>query len=514
MARIALISMYDRLTIGLAHLSSFLKANGHDPHTIYFKRYEVTKPGRIRNYRKEEHHTMVLSSGNDLVLSYARPPEQIEIALLQSLLQEIRPDLIGISFRTIANKPVYTITKALGQAPGVPIVWGGISPTIEPEKSIQLNEFICIGEGEHALNELANALDKGTEHSGIQNLWTRQNGEILRNRVRPPIQDLDELPFPDYLPDKKYFVDRAGIREGISIRDFNGLYETMTARGCPFSCSYCCNTQLRNIVSEHKTKYLRRRSPSNVIQELVAAKKLFRIKYINFQDDVFTFNRNWLREFAREYKKHVGIPFWCYHHPHYSDRESLRFIKECGVEHVTLGVQSGSDAMLKGIYDRNTSKEKILASTRLLDELEIKYDIDIITNNPFEGEGDCEETLALMLEMRRPVKLGGGLSKLTLYPGTKIAEEIGTRVLEGALHERVHLFYNLLYLLCQTRLPRRWIRGLQKSRFVRNHPSILKCFLVIPCLQVDLILFLKDLIPARILDLLRRTRRLRRGKHL
>ncbi|MFC1890609.1 B12-binding domain-containing radical SAM protein, partial [Thermodesulfobacteriota bacterium] len=474
MARIVLISMYDRLTIGLGHLSSFLKSRGHETHVVYFKRYEVIKPGRLREYNRHEHHVMVLNSGSEIVLCYARPPSRKEIAMLQDLVGGIGPDLVGLSFRTIAAGAAATITEAISREPGVPVIQGGIHPTIEPEGSIETCDVVCLGEGEYPLAELADAVESGADRSSIRNLWVRCGGEVVRNPVRPLIQDLDALPFPDYLPEGKYLVDGEGIREGISIKDFNGVYEIMTSRGCPFSCDFCCNGQLREILSGSGGKYLRRRSPANVIGELVEAKERFEIKYVNFQDDVFTFGREWLAEFTGEYKKRIGIPFWCYHHPNYTDSASLRLLKECGVEHMTMGIQSGSERVLKEVYNRHTSREKMLAAARMLDELEIDYNIDIITNNPFEAEQDCVETLELLLAMRAPVRFNGGLSKLTTYPATKIAARMEEQGGRSLLEEGTFDFYNLLYLLCQTKLPRDWIRGFSKNAFLRRHPSLLR----------------------------------------
>ena len=68
-------------------------------------------------------------------------------------------------------------------------------------------------------------------------------------------------------------------------------------------------------MSKGKGKYLRRRSVENVIAELVAYKRKDRTSQIMFYDDVFTFDKKWIAEFAEAYKREVNIPFWVYSYP-------------------------------------------------------------------------------------------------------------------------------------------------------------------------------------------------------
>ena len=55
----------------------------------------------------------------------------------------------------------------------------------------------------------------------------------------------------------------------------------------------------------------------------------------------------------------------------------MMLLKDCGVESMTMGIQSGSEYILKEIYNRHTSTQKILTSTRLLGDLDINYNITI-----------------------------------------------------------------------------------------------------------------------------------------
>jgi len=116
----------------------------------------------------------------------------------------------------------------------------------------------------------------------------------------------------------------------------------------------------------------------------------------------------------------------------------------------------------------------VLEAAHNLREAGIEYSIDIITNNPFETEEDCRQTLSLLLELPQPVKIGSDtLSYLSFFPNYDITNRFEREKAGRPIDEKMFLFYNHLYLLAQYRSPE-FIRKLQKSRFLRNHPNQLR----------------------------------------
>tara|TARA_B100001971_G_C18148925_1_gene514709 strand:- start:654 stop:977 length:324 start_codon:yes stop_codon:yes gene_type:complete len=92
-------------------------------------------------------------------------------------------------------------------------------------------------------------------------------------------------------------------------------YFIMATRGCPFACAYCSNSYLHNLYAK-KSKHVRKRNVSNVMKELLYAKKLFKnLKTISFLDEVFVLDKNWIKEFVREYKQNVNVEFRCEFYP-------------------------------------------------------------------------------------------------------------------------------------------------------------------------------------------------------
>ena len=80
----------------------------------------------------------------------------------------------------------------------IPIIVGGIHPTIRPEECLDYADYVCVGEGEEVIPELANRLEKNKRIDDIKNIWLKKNGKIVKNKLRPLIKDLDKLPVPTF----------------------------------------------------------------------------------------------------------------------------------------------------------------------------------------------------------------------------------------------------------------------------------------------------------------------------
>jgi radical SAM superfamily enzyme YgiQ (UPF0313 family) len=501
MARAAFILFYSRLALGVGQLVACLKKEGHETAVFYLKRRRATLARTVRKYDPQEFHVMVTRSGRDMILSYAAPISEAEKKLLRSELAKFKPDLIALSLRTIALRRAAEITDLLHTAFDVPVVWGGIEPTIEPERCIQHADIVCLGEGEEPLLELVRRLDRGEKYTDIPGLWVREEGEVARNPVPAPIADLDALPFPDYSPENKFLIDADRVVTGYSLRHFNSMYEIMSSRGCPFSCSFCCSTSLKELHPRYRT--VRRRSPEHVVNELVKAKRTDDIRYVNFQDDVFTFDGRWIEQFAKLYTRDVQVPFWAYIHPAMADEEILATLKQSGLECVTMGIQSGSERLLRDVYHRRFSNEKAMRAMEILERLGIRYNVDIITNNPLETEEDCRQTLAVLLNAPPHCRLNGGLSKLSVFPNTPIERMVREGESLTQLDSRKFEFYNRLYLLADSLVPKGLVAQLSRSTLFRAHPAALAPFFAAPWIKESVIFGLKNSLPPNVYELLR-----------
>ena len=214
-------------------------------------------------------------------------------SIITKELENFKPGLV--CFSTISDYYVNAcdLAKSIKKSINVPVVFGGIHPTSVPEEVIKNSfvDYVVVGEGEYALLDLISALEKNKDATSIANIWTKKNKRVIRNPVRPLIENLDNLPFSD----KELFYEKAPF--------LASRYTTVTSRGCPFRCTYCNNSYLQKLYSG--SKYFRRRSVDNVIEELKLAKKKYKPRWIIFHDETFTINTNWLKEFAYKYRKEI-----------------------------------------------------------------------------------------------------------------------------------------------------------------------------------------------------------------
>ena len=161
-----------------------------------------------------------------------------------------------MSFLSTMNSFIKSTTSILKENFDIPILIGGGHPTVLPEYVISDHnvDMICIGEGEGAIVELADRMEKNQDYSNILNLWIKTDKGIVKNTIRPLLQDLDSLPFPD-----RDLFYRYGC--------FAGNLYFISGRGCPFQCTYCCEHSFREIY-KGRGKYNRLSSIYNIISEL------------------------------------------------------------------------------------------------------------------------------------------------------------------------------------------------------------------------------------------------------
>jgi anaerobic magnesium-protoporphyrin IX monomethyl ester cyclase len=295
----------------------------------------------------------------------------------------------------------------------VPIVFGGIHAIAVPETVLKNTcvDYVIRGEGEHALCDLMDhlALKRLPEElKKINNLAFMVNGQMVLNPLRPYIGDLDALPFSD----KKLFFDAEPVLR-------RNPYLLMSSRGCPYTCSYCCNGLVHGLYGSGNGSHVRRRSVENVLEELVRAKEQFAITSVGFLDDVFTMSRSWLEDFAPKYKARIGLPFHCNIHPIGFSAKIARLLKDNGCRLVFLDVQSGSERVRKEVFLRHESNECIFNAVRHLKDADLPFNADHI----FGAPGETEEDLVKSFELYRAIRPNMLQSFwLTYYPGTRIVD--------------------------------------------------------------------------------------------
>ncbi len=314
----------------------------------------------------------------------------------EKLAQEIlahEPDLIGFSVVADDYRWAVDWAKYLKNICNTPIVFGNIYPTTNPIEVLNNKEvdFVVRGEGEFTLLELVRALEGKIEFKDILGLGYKESGGPKVNPLRPLIEDMDILPYPD--KDLTY--------KTMPYLDFG--YTTMTGRGCPYRCSFCDNNTSRDIYksSGTKQKWTRRHSPEYVVEEIRWAKERYGIKHIRFNDEDFSYDRKWVLKFCELYEASgLRVPWFAWVYPNTIDLEVAQAMARAGCDSVEMGVQSGSHRLRRDIIHRVTPNNKIIAAMQAFREVGIRCTVDIIVGLPTETEEDLYETVHVLTEGR------------------------------------------------------------------------------------------------------------------
>ncbi|MBF0131592.1 MAG: B12-binding domain-containing radical SAM protein [Magnetococcales bacterium] len=331
---------------------------------------------------------------------------------------EHKPEVVGFSLLTPFYVKLRRIIRAVKElAPEVVVVAGGPHPTLVPAGTLENHDidFIFVGEADFSLPNFLRLLEnEGLEKvrslpkEAMPGVWNRF-GEEIRDRGYGPFRgNLDEVPFPEK---DAYYLRNPSLRL---------LYTATCSRGCVFSCTYCNSSTLRKIYKEEcGERYFRVRSVGNVIEELRQAKERYRPKYVMFLDNLFAPQISWLRKFAEEYPREVGLPFFCETNPMSHTRESLELIAKAGCVLLQFGFQSANEEVRRTILGRRESNDRIRELVVAARELGMFVCVDHIANLPGEVRAHLDEAVALYQEIR-PNWINLGF--LQYYPESDIIE--------------------------------------------------------------------------------------------
>jgi len=271
-------------------------------------------------------------------------------------------------------------------------------------------DFVIVGEAEHTLLELTDALSKGlNDFSGIPGLAYLKNNEVIKTPGRPVLKDLDSLPLPAWdLVDidlyRQTWLKHAGYFS----------LNMSTTRGCPFKCNWCAKPIYGNRYNS--------RSPGNVIEELKLLKENYHVDHIWFCDDIFGLKPGWVVEFARLVQKEkLNIRFKIQSRADLlAHEEIVRSLAASGCEDVWIGAESGSQKILDAM-DKGITVDQIRQSTRLMKKSGIKPSFFIQFGYPGELREDISLTIDMINDLL-PFEIG--ISVSYPLPGTNFYDRV------------------------------------------------------------------------------------------
>ncbi|MDD5618285.1 MAG: radical SAM protein [Candidatus Omnitrophica bacterium] len=327
---------------------------------------------------------------------------------LKDSISDFKPDLVGVTSFSYCYDYALDCVNTVKSNFNIPVVLGG--PHVSVAKGTVLKEtkvdFAIIKEGEYSLLGLVDALkQKKEDFTDIKNLIWRRNSEIIENQQMPFIENLDDLPFPDYT---LFELDKYeyGSPESRSTA-------IITSRGCPYKCTYCATLLSMG-------RGFRKRSAENVFAEIEQRyKEGFREFDIN--DDCFSLDiERANRIFDLIIKSGLKLRFKCFN-GFRVDRISLdlfRKMKEAGFYFLAFGCESGNQEVLNNIK-KSITLDQVRNAVKLAQESGIDCCVNFIIGHPTETYSQAMDTLRFAKSLSCNYV---NFSNLIPYPGTEAYE--------------------------------------------------------------------------------------------
>ena len=382
---------FERMQFGISYISSLLKKEGHET--------KLAVPTRESDGVVEEH------------------------------IREFDPGLICFtSVYSVIDYISELASRVKRRHPDLFLVIGGTHATLRPDDCLESAfDAVCVGEGEYAVLELVEQLESGRQPGKIPNLYIKHGTQVERNEPRPFMEDIDGLPFPDremWVPWLANPLSRPSVLAG---------------RGCPFQCTYCCNHALGRIADG---KYVRLRSPRNIVDEILSIKRVFTLlEEAYLEVETLGANREWAMELCSKLEQmnaefEVPVKFGANLRvtPNTDYDELFSALKASNFRFVNIGLESGSERIRRDVLARNYSNQDIINAVRTARKHNLEVGIYNLIGIPGETRKDFRETIRLNRICQPDWFL---LSVFFPYPGTRLhdtCQELG--LLDGSIdHE-------------------------------------------------------------------------------
>ncbi|MBU5615122.1 hopanoid biosynthesis associated radical SAM protein HpnJ [Geomonas azotofigens] len=320
---------------------------------------------------------------------------------------------------------VETARRVKAQKPGTVTVLTGPHVSILPEESLRFAagavDIVCRGEFDYSTKELC----EGKPWEEVDGISFLKDGKVVHTKDRPPIADLDALPFASKIYQRDLPIDEYVIPH------FRHPYVSIYAsRGCPSRCIYCLWPQT------FSGRTLRKRSPQNVYEEVKWIKEnLPHVKDISFDDDTFTADKQHAIAIARLIKP-LNVS-WVINARANCDYETLKELREAGMHHVVVGYESGNEQILKNIK-KGVTKAQAIEFTKNCKKLGITVHGAFVLGLPGETRETIKETIAYAIDLDLT---SIQVSLASPYPGTEfyqMAKENGWIASDSFLDETGH----------------------------------------------------------------------------
>lgn len=296
-------------------------------------------------------------------------------------IKVFKPDIVGITSLTGRGILDGLHVSRIAKEKNIKVIWGGTHASMFPLQTLESNliDYIVIGEGEIAFNELLIALEKGRRLTDIKGLGYKIKNNIKINPEREFIRDLDRYPMPAW--------DLVGVEKYVySFSHAKRKIEMTTSRGCPFRCAFCYNLKFNK-------RQWRGRSAGKIIEEIKYLKKRYQIDAVRFADDLFTVNKKRVEEFCRMNQK-VGVYWDANCRVNDVNENFLKMISRGKCHRITFGVESGSQRMMD-FLTKDLKVKQCVQAFETLSKTKMMSAAAFMIGLPTETKKEARETINL-----------------------------------------------------------------------------------------------------------------------
>jgi len=386
------------IPLGLAYIAGALKDSGQEVRILNGD--QVLAPYTIdKNMKTSEnffHATDQYVKFHDLSLPIWK--------ILGNEISKESPGIIGVSMWSGSYQSAINTCKVIKAInPDVITVVGGIHPTLDPYSVIKHPEidFVVCGEGEIASVKLWQLLEEGGDIYRkalcVQGVWTKINGEINNGDKTELIESIDDIPFPNY---EVVLGDPSTAIAGI-----------MTARGCPFRCTFCASKAIWG-------RRVRFRSIDSCIEEISHYREKFGLKWFRVNDDSFCLRKERVLEFCDNLVERFSHSwrFAIDANVDTLDQEIIDKLEWAGCTGISIGLESVVPRIQK-LCRKNIDLDRAREIISYINRSKIACGVYFMTGFPHETKEELEENIKFM-EETKPQNSVWGI--VTPYPGTEL----------------------------------------------------------------------------------------------
>jgi radical SAM superfamily enzyme YgiQ (UPF0313 family) len=359
--------------LGIAYLSAYLKAAGHD-------------------------------------VALATPEEAFD----PTIRYVPDPDMLCYSVTTGQHNHYLEVNRKLrAMYPKSISVFGGPHITFFPEFCQETGVDVGVrGEGFEAIVDIADSIEKYKPHSWEHRYHNPEYGyqsienTVVGDRVNPLRPSLDKSTL--LLPDRELIYQYPEI--------YNKPIKSIIASfQCIGQCKYCYHKKYKEMYDGIGVEI---RPVEQVMLELHDMKR-YPLKMVYFEDDVFPlYNTNWLDEFCKEYPA-INKPFHIQLRVEVVKDAAIRRLKEVGLHSVTFAIESGNYYLRKSVLGRTMTDTQILDAAEIIN----KHDIKLRTQNMIGIPDETIETAIQTVELNTACESTCAWASLYQpYPGTELGE--------------------------------------------------------------------------------------------